>query len=204
MGERLINAEERLRNSTLLTGNKIEIQLFVEFKAAEKVGIARQEKYLRILRWIGEHYLPTISFERLTKDDVVKIVSKKERSILSEWTKYDYELFLKTFLAWLDKEDVVAWMKIAKPKSLPEDIFDERDITKMLDAALGIRDKALIAVLYEGGFRMGELGGLRIKEVTFDKYGAIALVTGKTGMRRVRLIWSMPYYDAVARGASPP
>jgi hypothetical protein len=100
MGERLINAEERLRNSTLLTGNKIEIQLFVEFKAAEKVGIARQEKYLRILRWIGEHYLPTISFERLTKDDVVKIVSKKERGNLSEWTKYDYELFLKTFLAW--------------------------------------------------------------------------------------------------------
>jgi hypothetical protein len=75
-GARLIKAEERLTNSTLLTEKKIKIQRFVEFKAAEKVGIARQEKYLRILRWIGEHYVPTISFERLTKDDVVKIVSK--------------------------------------------------------------------------------------------------------------------------------
>jgi len=191
---RLIKGEERLMNSRLVTEeSKDKIRQFVEFKAAEKVGAARQEKYLRSLCLIAERYLPNGSFETLMKEDVVRIVAKIERSNFSAWTKHDYELFLKTFLAWLGKEDVVAWMKIAKPKSLPEDILDERDITRMLDAALGIRDKALIAVLYEGGFRIGELGGLRIKDVTFDKYGAIALVTGKTGMRRVRLIWSMPY-----------
>jgi len=53
--------------------------------------------------------------------------------------------------------------------------------------------RLLPCCLYEGGFRIGELGGLRKKDISFDKYGAIALVTGKTGPRRVRLIWSMPY-----------
>ena len=63
----------------------------------------------------------------------------------------------------------------------------------MIDAANSIRDKALIACLYEGGFRIGELGGLSLGDVTFDRYGAMVIVNGKTGMRRVMLIFAMPY-----------
>ena len=63
----------------------------------------------------------------------------------------------------------------------------------MIDGGNSIRDKALIACLYEGGFQIGELGGLSIGDVTFDRYGAMVIVNGKTGMRRVRLIFAMPY-----------
>jgi integrase len=54
-------------------------------------------------------------------------------------------------------------------------------------------DKALIASLYETGCRIGELAGLRVH---FDNYGAIIIVNDKTGMRRIRTIFSAPYLSS--------
>ncbi|NJD52503.1 MAG: hypothetical protein FIB07_06490 [Candidatus Methanoperedens sp.] len=45
----------------------------------------------------------------------------------------------------------------------------------------------------ESGARISELGNLKIKHVKFDQYGAVLMVDGKTGMRRVRIIFSSPY-----------
>jgi integrase/recombinase XerD len=50
-------------------------------------------------------------------------------------------------------------------------------------------------VLYESGCRIGELMMLRIKHISFDEFGALILVDGKTGPRRVRLISSVPYLN---------
>ena len=42
------------------------------------------------------------------------------------------------------------------------------------------------------GVRIGELLSLNIGHVQFDRYGAVVIVNGKTGMRRLRLISSVP------------
>lgn len=47
--------------------------------------------------------------------------------------------------------------------------------------------------LYECGLRIGELLNLKLKNVEFDKYGAILTVHDKTGRRRIRLIATVPY-----------
>lgn len=60
-----------------------------------------------------------------------------------------------------------------------------------MEEAQSPRDKALIHVLYESGCRVGEIAGLKIKHVSFDTYGALLIVNGKTGMRRVRLVASI-------------
>ena len=193
-GERLERGLALLAKSGIDNNDKDLILQFVEQKAAEKVKAARQDKYLRTLRLIDERYMEEQkSFLALEKRDIIKIVTQIERSELSEWTKHDYELMLKIFMIWLDKKEEVEWLKIKLPRNLPDDILDEQDITTMIDAALTLRDKAFIAMLYEGGFRVGEIGELTVKDVSFDHYGAIAIVNGKTGMRRVRLIWSTPY-----------
>ena len=193
-GGRLERGLALLAKSGIDSNDKDLILQFVEQKAAEKVKAARQDKYLRTLRLIDERYMEEQkSFLALEKRDIIKIVTQIERSELSEWTKHDYELMLKIFMIWLDKKEEVEWLKIKSPRNLPSDILDEQDITTMIDAALTLRDKAFIAMLYEGGFRVGEIGGLTIKDISFDHYGAIAIVNGKTGMRRVRLIWSTPY-----------
>jgi len=186
-------AAKALEGSKLSEGDRALIKRFVNYKKAEKVGVERQEKYLRILRTIGERFLDGASFSSLKKEDVVRIVSEIEERSWTEWTKYDFRLILKTFLKWLGKTEEVAWVKTTKPKGLPNELLSEQDVQAMIDASLNLRDKALIAMLYEGGFRIGELGAMQVKDLTFDRWGAIAMVNGKTGMRRVRLIWAMPY-----------
>jgi integrase len=42
------------------------------------------------------------------------------------------------------------------------------------------------------GVRIGELLSLNIGHVQFDRYGAVVIVNGKAGMRRFRLISSVP------------
>jgi len=65
------------------------------------------------------------------------------------------------------------------------------EIQHVIDAAINKRDKALIALLWDIGARIGEIGNLRIKDVKYDDIGISILVSGKTGQRRVRAVWSV-------------
>jgi integrase len=62
----------------------------------------------------------------------------------------------------------------------------------MVGSATLSRDRALILTLFESGCRIGEIGQLRIRSVEFDEHGAKLIVTGKTGMRRIRIVRAAP------------
>ncbi|MDG7039449.1 MAG: tyrosine-type recombinase/integrase [Nitrososphaerota archaeon] len=79
------------------------------------------------------------------------------------------------------------------------DMLTDDEIERMIKAAINIRDKAFIAVLAEGGFRIGEILPAKIKDVVFDERGAIIHVTGKTGPRIVRLITSAQCFQGELR-----
>lgn len=192
---RLRRAKQQIDNSDISDTNKELIHRFVEFKTAGKVKLPRLSKYYSTLRLLAERHLKGRDFTALSKEDVISIVADIERSSLSDWSKCDYSSITKLFYRWLDKDELVSWIKVKTPagKTIPEDLATEADVHAMIDAANSTRDKALIACLYEGGFRIGELGGLSLGDVTFDRYGAMVIVNGKTGMRRVRLIFAMPY-----------
>jgi integrase/transcription elongation factor Elf1 len=90
----------------------------------------------------------------------------------------------------------VSWlktgMKISK-KLLPENILDEDEIIKLLDAVNDARDKALIAVLFDTGMRVGELLNMKFGDV--DQASHHIVIKGKTGMRRLMLFFSIPYIN---------
>lgn len=67
--------------------------------------------------------------------------------MLSDWTKHDYNLVLKTFYKWLNRDDLVKVIKVVNPgnKTIPEDLLTEDDVQKMIDAAYTQKDKAFIA-----------------------------------------------------------
>ena len=126
---------------------------------------------------------------------IPKIQPLKEGSLLM------YQVRLKRFYQWLygmeDKQypENVIWIKLRRMsnhRKLPEDILTKEEIKKMYELANDTRDRALVHVLYESGCRIGELLGMRIKDVRFDQYGAAINVDGKTGERRLRLITSAP------------
>jgi len=72
-------------------------------------------------------------------------------------------------------------------------MLSEPDILNLIENAEHSRDKAIIALLWDIGARIGEIGTLNVRHVSFDEHGAIINVKGKTGYRRVRAVWSVEY-----------
>jgi integrase/ribosomal protein L40E len=142
--------------------------------------------------WLGKDYA------KATQDDLVGLVSLIDAKDYAEYTKYDFKIVLKMFYKWLQGNDeeypkIVKWLK---PKlrnvkrKLPEELLTVEEVEKLAAATTNARDKAFVLVLYESGCRIGELLYLKLKNVQFDDYGAVLLVNGKTGSRRVRIIAS--------------
>ena len=90
-------------------------------------------------------------------------------------------------------------IKFIKPKKIRdkltrEDLPTDEKIQKILSAcADSTRDKAMLSVHAEAGTRVGELLGLRIKDFTIDKFGGVIKVEGKTVVRPIRIVKSVPY-----------
>ena len=75
-----------------------------------------------------------------------------------------------------------------------EDLPTKEELTKLLAVCVdSTRDKAMFAVHAEAGTRVGELLKLNIKNFVIDKYGGLLKVNGKTGIRSIRIVTSVPY-----------
>ena len=91
---------------------------------------------------------------------------------------------------------IIKFLKMKRPKGTltREDLPTDDEVKKIIAAcADSKRDKAMLSVHAEAGTRIGELLGLRIKDVTVDQYGAVIKVDGKTGVRPIRIVKSVPY-----------
>ncbi len=135
-----------------------------------------------------------------TKEDIKDIVRKVElNENYTEWTKNNYKVTLRKFYHWLegypeDYPEKVRWIKtgVKKDRTKVINVVSEDDVKRLIESVDSVRDKALISVLYESGCRIGEILNVKFGDVKFDDYGAVMLVNGKTGPRRVRLVSSVP------------
>jgi integrase len=173
--------------------NEAIINDFIQFCKANGMGYRRIDKYTynlpKIAKWLNK------SFNDVTKDDMIKLIAKLEEQPYTVWTKHDYKAIIKRFFKWLngdvDYPDTVKWIRNGvkqKDKKLPTEMLPTEDIDALVNASTNIRDKALVRCLYESGCRISEFLGLKIKEITYDEYSPIIVVSGKTGSRRLRLI----------------
>lgn len=62
-------------------------------------------------------------------------------------------------------------------------MLKENEVELMIGAASNKRDRVIIALLWDIGARIGEIGNLRIKDVKFDDIEGAIVVNGKTGPR---------------------
>ena len=180
--------------------NKKTILRFYKRLQADSLSKPRVAYYLnrlsKIAAWIRK------DFKKVSKKDIERVMRKINQMDYTEWTKKDYRVTLKKFFKWLkgiEERGVyppeVKWINThvsSDRQDLPHNLPNEEDVKTMISTAEHPRDKALIASLYESGCRIGELASLRIGDIHFDEYGAYMVVSGKTGSRRVRLIFSAP------------
>lgn len=195
--------ESRIRNATYSEKNKKSILDFENFLFAEGLKTIRVLKYLLQMNTLAEMAEEIIvkDFSDMDKQDVQALVANIERSDRAEMTKRDYKVTLRRYFAWLQGEEnnAASWIKTSvkmSERKLPDDLLTEKEIKQMIKAADHPRDKALISILYDSGCRIGEIGGLQVKNINFDQYGAILTVHGKTGARRVRIVFSVSYLAA--------
>jgi len=169
-------------------------KLLLEFnreKTAQGAAEGTRYMYLFCAVKLAKHFGGK-SFRTLKKADLIDFFER--------WKAYKspcLKITLKAFFKWLNNgtyPETVSWIKTGgfARRKLPEDILTQEEIKALADSCLNPRDRALILLLYESGARAGELIGLDIKNVKFDEYGAVLMLDGKTGMRRVRVIDCVP------------
>jgi integrase/ribosomal protein L40E len=133
----------------------------------------------------------------ITKEDINRFVRDRRKKV-SEFTLNTDKASLKVFFRWFKKEDVVSDLKVRRIKNhLPVDnLLKPKDIRAMINVTEKTRDRALLMLFWDSAARLDEVMQLKIKNVQFDKYGAVVIVNGKTGMRRLRLVDSVPDLQA--------
>jgi integrase len=198
----LYNTKEQLEKLlTKLRKSKEEnIKVLLEFEKdlqLKGLGELRILKYIYSVIRLGKLYQKP--FKKMTNKDAEDILLEIDAQSWKDWTKHSYKIIFRIFCNWLNKEFKknldLTWLKVNNKSKhkLPEELLTEEEFKKLLDACESVRDKALIYVLYESGCRIGEILSLQLKHITFDEYGAVLIVYGKTGSRRVRLVHSASY-----------
>lgn len=200
---RLEMAVEKIKSKKEISeNNKSKIFDFLSHCQIEGLSTGRACRYawsmLAIGSWIA------VDFDRAERKDIETLVGKIQMNEkYKDWTKHTFKVAIKKFFKWLNGGEeypqCVRWIKCNfknSDKLLPEELLTQEEVKRMVESAEHPRDKAFISALYESGCRIGEIGTLNIKNVVFDEYGAQITVDGKTGMRRVRLIASVPYLSA--------
>lgn len=188
---RLERTEKRIQRAAFSDKNKRIISDYQRQLFIKELSIARVDKHLTVLKKIGERIEK--DFDCLDKDDIYAFLEWIQRRNITDWSKYGYKQVFKAFLRYLNKDDLANLITIKNVRVKIPDIFTRQEVLRMIETAPSPMDKALIASLYETGCRIGEIASLQNKDVNFDNYGAIFIVSGKTGMRRIRVIFSAPY-----------
>ena len=175
--------------------NKNLIQRFLGFCRAQSLSMDRQLLYLLKLTVLARlHKAP---FDQASRDSIVNMMEQVKKRGMAEWTYQTYCVTVKKFYKWLrassDCPPEVKWIRTTvknKTTITAEKLLSEEEVLKLVEKAENHRDRAFVLVLYESGCRIGEILGLRIRDIAFDEYGALLSVTGKTGHRRIRIVAS--------------
>ena len=148
-------------------------------------------------------------FDQCTKADIEQLVAHlvSAQPAYSPETLSTYKAMLRSFMTWVVQPDqfptktpppIVSWIsthiRMRDRKRIErKDLLTPEDIEKLLGVCHNTRDKALIAILWETGARIAEIGNLQIQHVTKREHGYTLDLTGKTGQRSPLIISSAPY-----------
>ncbi len=194
----------RFKDSPVSAKNKETVLRFHNFLLSEGIGYSKIERYfydlIKLDKLLGKE------FEGANEEDIRKVVSEINQTDLSEHTKRGFKLIVRRFYRFLrgcNKDDPhpkeVKWISLKmghKHSKLPEELLTEEEFVSIIKHCDTLRDKALISTIAESGARVGEIGTMQIKHVSFEKYGARLTVNGKTGMRKILVVSSAPLLQA--------
>lgn len=215
------DAMESVREDNEIDGaTKEQIVAFLSYLAVEGLKPRTIFGYVTELRRLAK-MCPAKGFIQLTRTDIREIIFSRQQKGYRTSTMNLFKARFLRFQRWLREEygypedypdDRFAGKKLdigEKPVEFkgiksasryslpygPDDLPNQDDVNKMIDAAIGPRNRAIVAILYESGARIHEFVGLKISSAEHTRYGwKIHIPTAtKTGGRPVMLVNSGPY-----------
>lgn len=183
-----------LEKSNICEENKTAIKEFKSYLIATRIGLHRTIRYMSSLRLVCERYNGK-PFSEWGLKDTTEVLEKIEMLDISLHTKNESQKGLRRFFKWYkgEKWEGVEPLRGNRRVDRKPDILTKDEVFSLIDSAKHPRDKAMIALLYEGGFRIGELASIKFKDIEFNKFGGKVKVSGKTGERLVPFVFSESY-----------
>ncbi|HEV7390773.1 MAG TPA: tyrosine-type recombinase/integrase [Burkholderiales bacterium] len=152
-------------------------------------------------------------FDQVTRSDLEVVLGELLRRDppYSAETISTYKKVLRRFLSYVfapndfprvkTLPESIAWINgHIRPRDRPvikrSDLLVPTEVEQLLRTCASIRDRAFVAVLWEAGPRVGEIGDMQLKHITRTEYGYAIDISGKTGRRTPLLVSSAPYLSA--------
>lgn len=193
--------------------NKALLLKFDRDLVTEDYSDKRRYKILVTLKKIAEY--ADFNFDEAEEENLRDLVAEINGLDLANRTKQDYRKILKRFYRWINRQferetapkgyngkdehpEVVDWIPTHTKNGsdkLPKDLLTPEDVDDLIKAAHNLRDKALIALLWDTGARYSELMDLKVGDIEDREHGKKVVVEGKTGSRRIPLRESVPYLN---------
>jgi site-specific recombinase XerD len=178
-----------------------------ELESCHNIGTLRSLKIASTLTNWRKFVKP---FKELTITDVYTGISTLKQGDSAKGTAfkantiYDYVRILKPFCLWMIEnghstlpEKKIKNLKVPQRDAMTKtasDLLTVEEVNAMVKTSWRSMDRALIMMLYEGGFRIGEIGLMKWSDLVFDGRGVIVNVNFKTEKPRyIRLIMSKQY-----------
>ena len=191
----------------MLRENTEKLQQFFYEKKANGIKDRTLKTYMDVLPQL-DAFLDK-PFMDATKEDMIRfVVGLQDRC--KHRTVHMWKTRIKCFYSWLFGLDrgeypaCVKWMRSTNPGRgtktkgyemavSPEDVLTQEDVLRLVDASDHPRDQALIMVMYETACEPTEALNMKVKSVLFDQKGAVVSLEGEAGVRRIRVVDSVPY-----------
>ena len=185
-----------LEKDSISPENKEQLIKFKDYLSSEGLGAARIKKYIGQARKYCKMLKSPV--ENADESDIRRIMGQIEQTELSPETKRDFKIFLRKFYQFLrgcgpddEMPPEVKWLKLTIPKSKkkqPDELIREVETKGMIMSGISNRDRAFVCLLAETGARISEIGTIKLKNVSFEKYGVRIRVIGKTGPRPILVV----------------
>ncbi len=188
----------------------------------EYINTSRAQKGIKLVRVVGiiaglKAWRDIIKkpFQKWTRNDVYQGVTfVRDKKNYKQNTSIIYIALMKAFLTWMitekySKIPLEEIIKIQLPKGdtgsfKPGDILTEEEVRTILSCCGSDRDRALIALLYDGGFRMVEAAMMTWGDLDFQFDDRITARTSqKTYVPRVVSLMSCKELIATWRSHYP-
>jgi len=186
-------AENTIEKSDI--SNTEFLHMFLDAKRIEGCS----ERTIQYYKTTIEHFLNTMNglVRKITTEEIREYLSSyQKRNNCTNVTIDNIRRNISSFFSWLEEEDYILKSPMKrihkiKTKTIVKNVISDEGIEKLRDNCKGIRDLAIIDLLYSTGIRVGELVNLNIADI--DLEGRECVVYGKGDKER------RVYFDAKAK-----